>query len=185
MSSITKKTGLTFIFCIFLIVNCKKYDDTQNLNAPTPDLTQSANTNNAANLAKDNTEELQEIIKLPFEPDVEATVWREISPANDGNNNQNSTSANKKLIAVMKFSAEDAQKLVELAATHQPPPQPVETAAETWFPPELVAVGGVSGNETLKGTVYSAEDFLKAPYMNGRLIKVDETDYFILELTAM
>lgn len=184
MFSITKKAVLIFTIYILFIGSCKKYDDIQNINAPTPDLTQSANANNAANLAKDNTEELHEIIKLPFEPDEEATVWRETPLADKNSDNRIPAPTDKKLVAVLKFSKEDTEKLVELASTHQPPPQPVETTTETWFPAELIAASGVSGNETLKGTVYSAEDFLKPPYTNGRLIKINETDYFILELTA-
>ena len=184
MFSITKKAGLIFAVCIFSFTSCKQYDETQNLNAPTPDLTQSANANNAANLAKDDAEELNEIIELPFQPDEEATVWRENLPENKQNKNQVPESYSKRLIAVMKFSEEDSQKLVELVSSHQPPPQPTETTTETWFPPELVAASGVSGNETLKGTAYSAQDFFKSPYTAGRLIKIDETDYFVLELTA-
>ncbi len=85
----------------------------------------------------------------------------------------------------MKFSEKDTEKLIALVSSRQPPPQPAETTTETWFPAELIAASGLSGNETLKGTAYSAEDFMKSPYNQGRLIKVDETDYFILELTAM
>ncbi len=174
---------MLFVFCVLFVVSCKQYDETKNLNAPTPDLTQSANANNAANLAKDDAEELQEVVKLPFEPDEEATVWRETPAANFDNDNRVPAKGDKKLVAVMKFSKEDSEKLIELASQHQPP-QPTETTTEPWFPPELVAASGVSGNETLKGTVYSAADFFKSPYSNGYLIKVNETDYFILELTA-
>ncbi len=183
MFPIKKKAGLILAVCIIFITSCKNYDQTQNLNAPTPDLTQSANANNAANLAKDDPQELNQIIKLPFEPDEEATVWRETLPTDEGNNNRIPDQTDKKLVAVMKFSEKDTEKLVELVSSRQQP-QSAETTTETWFPAELIAASGLSGNETLKGTAYSAEDFLKTPYTQGRLIKVDETDYFILELTA-
>lgn len=185
MSSITKKAGLIFAVGIIFIASCKQYDETRNINAPTPDLTQSANANNAANLAKDDAEELNEIIKLPFEPDEEATVWRETSLAKEDTGNRIPAPTDKKLVAVMKFNEKDTEKLIELVSSHLPPPQPAQTTTETWFPAELTAVSSLSGNETLKGTAYSAKDFLKTPYTQGRLIKVDETDYFILELTAM
>lgn len=185
MFPIKKKAGLILTICFLFIGSCKQYDDTQNINAPTPDLSQTANVNNAANLAKDDTEELHEIIKLPFEPDEEATVWRETPLADKNSDNRIPAPTDKKLVAVLKFSKEDTEKLVELASTHQPPPQIAETTTETWFPAELTAASSLSGNQTLKGTAYSAEDFLKTPYSNGRLIKINETDYFILELTAM
>lgn len=185
MFPITKKAGLIFAFCIFFTGSCKTYDETQNINAPTPDLTQSANANNAANLAKDDTEELTEIIKLPFQPDEEATVWRETPLTREDNSNRIPAPTDKKLVVVMKFSKEDTEKLIEMVSNQQPPPQPFETTTESWFPMELVAASGLSGNETLKGTAYSAEDFFKVPYSQGRLIKVAETDFFILELTAM
>lgn len=172
----------TIIFALALFVcflnGCKRYDDVQNINAPTPDLTQSANANNAANLAKDDPRELNQLVRLPFEPDEDATVWREMPLTKESTDE-------KKLVAVMKFTEEEAQKLIESASKYQPAPQNVQATTETWFPAELIAASSVSGNDTLKGTAYAADDFFQAPYTQGRLIKIDETGYFILELTAM
>lgn len=183
MFSITKKAFLIFTVYILFIGSCKTYDEVQNRNAPTPDLTQHANADNAANLAKDNTEELSEIIKFPFAPDEETTLWRETVSGDKNSDNQIPAPADKKLVAVIKFPAEDTIKLVELAAQHQTP-QPVEIATETWFPPELIAAGGISGNSMLKGTAYSAVDFIKPPYTQGRLIKIENSDFFVLELLS-
>jgi len=46
-------------------------------------------------------------------------------------------------------------------------------------------VGGeLSGDDSLKGLAYSADSFFQEPYTSGRVIRIDGTDYFVLELSA-
>ncbi|MDQ3042529.1 MAG: hypothetical protein M3R11_09180, partial [Acidobacteriota bacterium] len=61
-------------------------------------------------------------------------------------------------------------------------PAPADIDAEDWFPPELVAKSQESGDASLKGIGYAANDFLQPPYSNGRLTRINDTDYFVLEL---
>jgi hypothetical protein len=133
-----------------------------------------ANNVNAAtgnsNLPKDDSAELEMIVKLPEQP--EDVAWRE-----------EETSKGKKLTAVLKYSAENAAKIIASAEKNKPPEQ-TEIDTETWFPEELTAQSQLSGNETLKGTAYGANDFLNAPYVQGKLIRIQDTNYFVLELTA-
>ena len=138
------------------------------------DSNQTANVNKAANITnsnanttKDDLEDFGKIVKLPFQP--EEVSWRETT--------------DKKLIAVLKFSASDAQNLIA-QIEKQKPAQLNAINAENWFPPELVAKSHQSGDETLKGKEYSANDFLLASYNNGKITRIDDTNYFILELST-
>ncbi|MGI8467369.1 MAG: hypothetical protein ACR2N3_02845 [Pyrinomonadaceae bacterium] len=125
-----------------------------------------------AALTKDDIDELSAIIRLPETP--EEVVWREEETANP---------KGKKLTAILKFNPESAAKIVESAAKIKPA-APTEIGTENWFPNELTAQSQLSGNESLKGISYAANDFYNPPYTNGKLTKVNETNYFVLELTT-
>lgn len=131
-----------------------------------------------ANSIKDNVEELELIIKLPAHP--EEVIWRE-----DKTNVQSSAStpSGKKLTAVLKFTAEDADKIAAQSETYRPA-KPAQIDTESWFPAELIAQSELSGDETLKGDAYAANDFLQPPFSDGKLTRLENSNYFILELLA-
>lgn len=120
-----------------------------------------------AETTKDDLEDFAKIVKLPFQP--EEVSWREFP--------------DKKIIAVLKFSAADSNNLIT-QIEKQKSAQNVGLNAENWFPPELIAQSQQSGDETLKGKEYSAADFFLAPYTKGKITRIDETNYFVLELSA-
>jgi hypothetical protein len=122
----------------------------------------------SANTSRTNVEELGVLIQMPFE--TEEAVWKEIP-------------SQKKLLAVLRLSPADADRLVEQAKAHRPPTS-VAVSSETWFPPELIAQVDVSGDSSLKGTSYGANDFYQPPYTEGQLTRIDGTEYFMLEMTA-
>lgn len=121
--------------------------------------------------AKDDIAELNSIVLLPNVP--EEVIWREEV---DGKNH-------KKLVAVMRFSQEDEKNIIEKAKRYREP-ESAEVSAEDWFPPELSAQTELAGDETLKGISYSAKDFIQLPYTSGRLVKISNSDYFVLELST-
>ncbi len=123
-----------------------------------------------ANSAKTNVEELKLLINVPYEIEDEDIVWKE-------------NAAQKKLIAVLRFSESDADRFVAEAAVRQVP-QPVTLSSESWFPSELIAQGELSGDDSLKGFSYTADEFFQEPYNAGRIVRVDGTDYFVLELSG-
>jgi len=167
---------LAFIILIESFSACTG-NSADNLNANLTN--QSANLKENANLANDNTENLKIIIKMPFEP--EEAVWLEDSMNKRNVENRNFSAGDKKLTAVLRFSAEDAVKVVAQAETYRQP-SPTEFATEDWFPAELIAQSDLSGNETLKGIDYAATDFSQPPYIDGRLTRIENSNYFILEL---
>lgn len=132
----------------------------------------------------DDLSELATLVRLPEIPvnpetadepetrDREEVVWQEIETANP---------KGKKLIAVLRYSPEITAQIVESAEKHRPA-APADVDAETWFPPELVAKSQETGDEALKGNSFSANDFLQPPYVNGRLTRINDTNYFVLEL---
>jgi len=120
-----------------------------------------------SNAAKTNVEELGMLVNVPYE--AEDIVWKEDSDK-------------KSLKAVLRFSPEDAAKLVAEATT-QGTPQNVTLSSETWFPAELIAQSDMTGDDTLHAIAYPANTFFQDPYAAGRILRVDGTDYFVLELS--
>lgn len=119
---------------------------------------------------KDNEEELAGLVKLPFEP--EEVTWKEISSGDT-----------RKLLAVLRFTPEDSKKVVERASKIKPGVS-VSIPSERWFPAELVSQSEMSGDDQISATAYPADEFFQAPYSEGRLSRFQESDFFILELTA-
>ncbi len=150
-----------------LLSACGTSNENSNQNANSNKISNIANANANADATKDDLEDFAKVVKLPFQP--EEVSWRE--------------SSDKKIIAVLKFSATEANNLT-VQIEKQKPAQNSKLNAESWFPPELVAQSQQSGDETLKGKEYSAADFFLAPYTKGKITRIDETNYFVLELAA-
>lgn len=142
------------------------------------------NTNQAkANTSsvKDGAESLQMVVNLPFEP--QEVVWREEPLGKETENSRLPSLNEKKLTAVLLFRTEDAEKIVAQAQSYKPPASN-EISPEDWFPAELVAQSQISGDETIKGTVYDAKDFFQAPYLDGKITRIENSNYFVLELIS-
>ena len=145
--------------------------DSANLNA--------ANSNSALSV-KDDIEELEMTIKLPFHP--EEAVWRE-EASGKSTDNRVPAPADKKLVAVLRFLKKDADQIAAQAGKYKP--AVAETiGTEKWFPAELIAQSQTSGDETIKGARFPANDFHNPPYSDGKITRIEGTDYFVLELIA-
>ncbi len=143
-------------------------DSNQNQNA-TSNIDQIVKVERAAN---HSVEELGLIIKLPYEP-VEASWRNEVAAGSSGSS----------IRAVLLFTIEDGKALIVAAETTKPG-QTVEVVAENWYPAELIAKSEMGEESKLTGKAYPADAFFQPPYNSGRLIKIDDTDHFILELGA-
>jgi hypothetical protein len=128
--------------------------------------------NTAANSANDNAEELGILIQLPFKP-VEV-VWKEF-PAAPGQS--------RRLVAILLYSNADTAKIVADASSIRPA-EPVVLETEEWFPAELIAQGEFGENSSLNGQSYPANSFFQEPFNDGRISRIDGTDYFVLELAV-
>ncbi len=156
-------------------------DGNRNANSLANSASGNTTLNENANVAKDDVLELERIINLPFEPDL-SSVWREIN-LKEQSGEHISGPNDRKLIAVLKFKPEESEAIVAKAETYRPS-VPAVLEVESWYPPELIAQSGNSGNETIKGNSYAANDFIKTPFIGGKLTRVANTDLFILELTT-
>ncbi len=124
--------------------------------------------------AKDNVDELATLIKIPYES--EDLVWKEFPAAADG-------SSPRRVLAVFQFTPADAKKLIENASKVRSG-SPVLITNEKWFPKELITQTEVSGEEGVHATAYAADEFLLPPFTEGTLARVDNTDFFVLEVFA-
>lgn len=131
--------------------------------------TSSNQANENVNAVRSNVEELGLIVNVPYE--AEDIVWKE-------------DASHKKIIAVLRFAPADSSKLVAEAEKIRLP-ENANIASETWFPAELIAQGEMSGgDDSLNGRSYAANQFFQEPFTSGRIVRIENTDYFVLELSA-
>jgi len=155
---------LTLLLSVISLVGCGGNAATDANGSSGSNTQQTANTNSA----KTNVEELGMLINVPYESDE--VFWKD-------------DSAHKKLVAVLKFPPNESSRLIADAEKVRPA-QNVSISPESWFPPELVAQSDMAGDDTLKGRSFAANAFFQDQYNDGRVVQVDGTDYFVLELTA-
>lgn len=154
---------LALIVSICLLAACSE-DPVANVNTIDA-AANSTKVQDPAELAKDSWDELGLLINLPFEPTE--TLYRE-------------SADHKKLIAVIRFSNEDADKI-----TAGKPGEDATVSPEAWFPPELISQSEMDITlQLLKGKRFPADTFFKEPYVSGTMVRVERTDYFVVELTA-
>jgi hypothetical protein len=174
MKFLPKKIINLLFLGIFLLNACSRIE-TANQNGNSSQAKQAANNSVekiGVETVKDGVDELGQSIKLNFTP--EETTWRE----------ENLTAPNgKKLIAILKFSNEDTDNVVRDAEKYRPA-EASSIDTETWFPAELIAQSELSGDQSLKGASFAADDFLQSPYVKGKLTRIINTNYFILEMTT-
>ena len=156
------------ILLLLMFFSACAEDETANKNANAANVNL-ANSTPANIVPKDDVDELGKIIKLPFPPE-EATYYE-------------FDSAEKKLVAVLLFNEANANQIVADAQKFKSS-APADIDAEAWFPPELVAKSQETGDSSLKGVEYGANDFLQTPYAKGRLVRINDTNYFVLELIS-
>jgi hypothetical protein len=154
---------LAFLLAVNTLTSCSSPASNGNANVST------ANSTTVSKVVpKDNVEELAMVVKLPFEP--EEVAWEE--KAADGS-----------LTAVIRFSPENAEKMsAEVAKNGAPTPE--RLTVETWYPAELIAQSEMSGESTVEGKSYPAGPFLNPPYTKGKITRIDNTDYFILQISS-
>ena len=166
---------LFFVFLsAILLLNACSGNEAANVNSVSPN----SNSNAAAIVPLDDVEELGKIVKLSYAPQ-EATFY-EFDLSADANSRPSVANA-KRLVAVLQFSAENANRLAADAAKNVAP-APLDVDAENWFPPELIAKSQETGDGSLKGVSYPAADFVQPPYINGRLTRINDTNYYVLEM---
>lgn len=118
--------------------------------------------------ANDKPEELGMLINFTLEP--EDILWRQ-------------TETPRKVVAVFRLAEEDTKKLADSLSARSPGAAR-SVAVEDWFPTELIAGGEATGGSSVDGTAYPADEFFQPPFTQGTITRVNDTDFFVLELTA-
>jgi hypothetical protein len=171
MKSVRRFTVFFIILVVSALTGCVGGEKTAN--SANRSGNSNANVNSDSLAAKDNIEDLETMIRLPFHP--ADAVWRD-DPASG-------PEKPRKLTVILNFTADESNKIVEASAKGNPG-TPFEIETESWFPPELIAKSQASGNETIKGKSYPATEFTQAPFTEGRVSRIDGTDFFVVELLA-
>ncbi len=153
------------VLVIVVLSGCGEYGkNTSNHSVPNAP----AAVSQGADMPNTNVEDLALIITLPFE--AEDVIWK-------------LDATRKKVVAVIRFSKEDANKVVADAEKYGAPVSG-SIAIETWFPDELSAQSEMSGDNTLKGISYPANSFYQDPYTAGRVTRIEGGEFFVLELSS-
>jgi hypothetical protein len=155
-----------FLICSFIALSCSSAGSD---NSVSNSSVNNADVANSASAPRDSVDDLSMMINLPIEP--EEATWKDPQPGEN------------KLTAVLLFSNEDAAKFSShLAAQGQPKPDTI--SIEDWFPPEVRSQGDLGGEMTLKGDAYPAGDLLQPPYTEGKVSRVANSNFFVVQLTA-
>ncbi len=168
------KTGIIITFAFFSIFfnGCSGTAGGNNASAP-------PNADNTAGAANENAEQLGLLIKLPFE--AEEVAWKEQPLSRQDTNSPVLSQNERKLIAVFRFSDEESAKLAASLARFGTPAN-VTLGTEEWYPAELIGQSEFNGESRLRGVSYPADDFYQSPYLNGQITRIENTNYFVLEL---
>ncbi len=127
---------------------------------------------------------LNRVITLPRRPT--AAIWRRAVKGSSRSGVPGPT--DYELQAVLTFSEEDAERIVEEAAKRERPGDVGTIKKLDWFPAEvkenLVEEPG-SDEYRIKGEVYDASAFTKSPLSHGYFVRVGQTLRFYLYLYTM
>ncbi|HEY0051146.1 MAG TPA: hypothetical protein VGB68_17765 [Pyrinomonadaceae bacterium] len=170
-ASIKSKSIWFLLLSIILSVSCGNQTE-PNANGRTNSNAANIANNENCSVSNDDIAALGNQVLLPLVPEEVSFCEENVKDSGD-----------KKLTAVLKFTEEDSKNLVAQAEKHRPA-EAVEIGTEQWFPLELSAQSRLSGNESLKGNAYAPTDFLQLPYKTGKLVKIENSNYFILELAT-
>jgi hypothetical protein len=156
-----------FLFSTILF-GCKPIETTDNTNKVSKPIITISD-------VMDDIDEFEKIARLPFYP--EDVVWQETTIENSADGN------GKKIRAVLLFKQADYDAMMAQPDKLNPIGN-LELEAEKWFPEELVARSDFSGDRVLKGILYPAESFLAAPFKKAVFMKIDGTEFFILDVST-
>ena len=130
--------------------------------------------------AETSIEELKKLINLPVEPS--AAKWT----AETFDNSQGAIPgpSDYRLTALLRYDDKSAARLSEKLLDGGVIEQSIGNAdVKSWFPDEVKKEAKSSDGKTyLEGAKLPPDKFFRAPYRNGKLIRVGQTDYFVLNL---
>ena len=131
--------------------------------------------------ASADIERLSQQITLPVRP--AAALWRQEVLGKQNSSVPGPT--DHRLIAVLRYDEQDARALVEKVGGESKEANVGNVDVEPWFPEEVKKLARKNDDGAmLEGAAYDADSFLRAPYSSGKLVRVGETNYFVLKLLS-
>lgn len=126
-------------------------------------------------------ERLSQQIALPVRP--AAVLWRQ-----EVLGKQNSAvpgPTDHRLVAVLEYDEQDARALIEKVRGESKETNVGNVDVEPWFPEAVKKFARKDDDGTiLEGATYEADAFLRAPYSSGKLVRVGETNFFVLKVLS-
>ena len=126
----------------------------------------------------EDVNELRRLVSLPYEP--RSALWQRRARGSGESAAPGPTDWS--VVCVLELSEEDAARLVA-DATRQRPAAAKKVKVLEWFPEEVRRRAGA--DHMLEGEGLDARPFYKSPLTNGSLVRVPETNYFVLGLYTM
>lgn len=141
---------------------------------------QNMNQSTAKAETKTDIEALAKTINLPVRPQEakwqSKTMGTNATPSVPG-------PSDYVLTAVLKYSDSDVQELIKKLNAVPTDKKLANAEVEEWFPEEVKkAAKTVEGKEKIEGANYAPDAFLRSPYSNGKVLRVGETNYFIVKV---
>lgn len=128
---------------------------------------------------KTDIEGLEKQINLPVRP-AEAKWTAEVF---DNSKGAVPGPTDYRLTALLKYDDKSAAQLVQKLQTEIVDTSLGNADVKSWFPEEVKKEAKtVDGRTYLEGAKYSPAAFLNSKYRNGNLIRVGNTNYFVLNL---
>ncbi len=88
-----------------------------------------------------------------------------------------------RLTTLLKYDEKGAKELVKILEAETDERSLGNTDINEWFPKEVKKEAKTLDDRSfLEGAKYQPDSFLRAPYTGGKLVRVGETNYFVLNL---
>ena len=176
------KRRLKFCFQTALVVISFAFAACGVSNSATADNRNSRNMNEStAKLAevKTSIEELEKRINLPVRPSE--VKWTE--EVFDNSKGMVPGPNDYRLTVLLKYDEKTAAELVKKLDAETSEKSLGNADVKNWFPDEVKAKAtSLDGKNFLEGAKYSPNSFFRGSYQNGNLIRIGETNYFVLNL---
>jgi hypothetical protein len=145
-----------------------------------PNAAQNMNESNARNVeVKTDIEGLEKQINLPVRPSE--VKWT--AEVFDNSKGAVPGPTDYRLTALLKYDDRSAAELMGKLRTEIVDTSLGNADVKSWFPEEVKKEAKtIDGRTYLEGEKYSPAAFLNAKYRNGNLIRVGNTNYFVLNL---
>lgn len=130
-----------------------------------------ANVDRRSDEVLSNPEELGLLMRVPFESDeIEDIAWK-------------SNPDSRSLVAVIRLT-EDGAKRADAEVFQGRSNGRGSIDVKSWFPKELLTKSEMNGDADLDGTLLPIDALILPPYNSGRVVKIDDSEYYVIEMSA-